>query len=107
MTINRVAAQTMIKEIPAKLRKAAREERKVIAQASKQDPVGTSIKAAQGYFEFANNTKLQSKMIKIKERIAAEEYAKTNPFIQRQPMGAMAAEAAAESPVVHASMFLG
>lgn len=107
MTINRIAAQAMINEIPAKLRNAARAERKVIAQASKQDPVGTSIKAAHGYFEFANNTKLQSKMIKIKERIAAEEYAKTNPFIQRQPMGAMVAEAAAESPVVHASMFLG
>ena len=107
MTINRVAAQAMINEIPAKLRNAARAERKVIAKASKEDPVGTSFKAAYGYFNFANNVKLQDKIIKIKERIAAEQYAQGNPFIQRQPIGSMTAAAASESPVVQASMFLG
>ena len=57
MTINRVAAQQIIKKVPTKLRDAARAERKVIINESKKDPIGTSIRAAHGQFDFVNNEK--------------------------------------------------
>lgn len=105
MAINRVAAQTMIREIPAKLRNAARAERKAIINESKMDPVGTSIKAAHGQFDFVNNIKLQKKIAKINEKFASEQYAKTDNFIQRQPSGLMPSKTAPE--VVKASTYLG
>ncbi len=105
MAINRVAAQTMIREIPAKLRNAARAERKAIINESKMDPVGTSIKAAHGQFDFVNNIKLQKKIAKINEKFATEQYAKNDSFIQRQPSGVLHSKNTPE--VVKASTYLG
>lgn len=100
MPINRVAAQKMINEIPAKLRNAARAERKAIITESKSDPIGTSIKAAHGQFEFVNNIKLQKKLAKINQELAANKY--SNP---RQPIGENAVRKEVE--VIKASSYLG
>ncbi len=105
MSINRVAAQTMIKEIPAKLRNAARAERKAIINEYKSDPVSASVKVAHGQFDFVNNIKLQKKIAKINEKFASEQYAKTDNFIQRQPSGLMPSKTAPE--VVKASTYFG
>lgn len=108
MSINRVAAQRLISEIPVNLRNAARAERKVIINETKKDPVGTSIRAAYGQFDFTNNIKLQQKMAKLKNKIALETYDNKHsaePFIQRQPTGPVE-QLTKKNKVVHASMML-
>lgn len=106
MAINRIAAQTLINEISPNLRRAARAERKTIINESKQDPIGTSIKAAHGQFEFVNNLKLQEKVTKLKSELAAKLYeqAQAESFIHRQPMGSI--NLSKPEDVVHASMVL-
>ena len=105
MKINRVAAQKLIKEIPADLRKAARAERKKIAKDAQQDPIGTSLRASYGYYNTTNNFKYTQDLIKLKEKIAQEQYSSNHPFIQRQPYGSHAANS--ETRVIKASTYLG
>lgn len=107
MSINRVAAQKLISEIPAKLRNAARAERKVIIEETKKDPVGTSIRAARGQFDFSSNVKLQQKMEQLKNKMAVEAYEEKQAasFIQRQPTGPIE-QYGKKNSVVHASMML-
>lgn len=108
MAINRVAVQTIIDTVPAKLRNAARAERQALIKETKKDPIAASFMAAKGEIPFFNNNKLQTELGKLNNKLAAEAYeAKTaGEFIQRQPHGSMIAESA-ERPVVHASMNLG
>lgn len=108
MKIDRVAVQQIIDTVPAKLRNAARAERKAIITESRKDPIGTSIRAAHGQFDFSSNVKLQKQISKLNDKIAADAYKSSHStsFIQRQPMGEMAVAntvSAVHSPV-HASM---
>ena len=105
MRINREAAQKLIKEIPADLRKAARAERKTIAKDVQKDHVGTAYRAAHGYYNTTNNFKYTQDLIKLKEKIAQEQYSSNHPFIQRQPYGPNSGN---QTPkVIKASTYLG
>ena len=107
MAINRIAASTMIREIPAELRNAARAERKVIINESKKDPISTSIKAAHGQFDFAKSIELKNKMEAIKNKLAVQAYEKASAdtFIQRQPIGEISKNVA-QNQEVYAGMYL-
>ena len=84
MRINREAAAEIIKRMPADLRNAARKERKNIAQLAQKDPVGTAYRAAHGYYNGVtlNDLRYSQELIKIKEQVAKEQYAKNNPVIK-------------------------
>lgn len=99
MTINRVAAQQIIKKVPTKLRDAARAERKVIINESKKDPIGTSIRAAHGQFDFVNNEKLQKMLSDLNKKLSADKF--VSP---RQPITRTSTP---EVEVVKASSILG
>lgn len=106
MAINRVAVQTIIDTVPAKLRNAARAERQALIKETKKDPIAASFMAAKGEIPFFNNNKLQSELSKLNNKLAADAYKTDNAFVHRQPHGSMIAESA-EKSVVHASMNLG
>lgn len=109
MPINRIAAQRLISEIPQKLRNAARAERKIIINETKKDPVGTSIRAASGQFDFTNNVELQTKVQHLKNKMAVEAYEKkqnSQTFIHRQPQGNVVQCYTNTPKVIHASMVL-
>lgn len=106
MAINRVAVQTIIDTVPAKLRNAARAERQALIKETKKDPIAASFMAAKGEIPFFNNNKLQSELGKLNNKLAADAYKTDHAFVHRQPHGSMIAESA-EKPVVHASMNLG
>ncbi len=108
MAINRIAAQTMIDTIPQKLRAAARKERQLLLKETKKDPIAASFMAAKGEIPFFNNAKLTNTINEINKKLATEAYQQkqAQEFVQRQPMGFLNEEAAANE-VVHASMFIG
>ena len=65
MAINRVAVQTIIDTVPAKLRNAARAERQALIKETKKDPIAASFMAAKGEIPFFNNNKLQTELGKL------------------------------------------
>lgn len=75
MAINRLAAETIIQQVPKKLRDAARVERKLINQYMKEDPVGHSFKVSHSGFEYSNNDKLRMLISEINTKISSEIYA--------------------------------
>lgn len=85
--INRVAVKHIIENTPTQLRNLARKERKVLIEATKNDPVGTAFQAANGQFNYANNGMLTKKLNELNVQMAKDAYSKG--FIHRQPMGEM------------------
>lgn len=104
MAINRVAVQTIIKNIPTELRNAARKERKVIINETKKDPIAASFMAAKGELSYVSNNILKAKLAELNKKLAAEAYAETNQFVHRQPMGNVAQQV--KPDVVKASSYL-
>lgn len=98
-----VITERIIKKVPQELRTAARQERKALIDATKQNPIDTAFKAANGQFSYVNNNKLNNVLNGINSQLAKEAYEarKASEFIHRQPLGFM--EKSSEIDVVKAS----
>lgn len=75
MPINKVAVQSVIERIPAQLRTAARQERQLLINETKKDPIAASFMAAKGQMPFFNNMVLREKLADVNKQLAAECYA--------------------------------
>lgn len=86
-----VITERIIKKVPQELRTAARQERKSLIEATKQNPIDTAFKAANGQFSYVHNNKLNNMLNGINSQLAKESYEarKASDFIQRQPLGFM------------------